>query len=68
MKEALPYRDLNSYLKERFGARVQKVTLDAGLTCPNRDGRVGGGGLPLLQCPGLGHRGLWPGGQYPAAA
>ena len=44
MKGALPYRDLNSYLKERFGARVQKVTLDAGLTCPNRDGRVGVGG------------------------
>ncbi len=40
----LPYRDLNSHLRERFGARVQKVTLDAGLTCPNRDGRLGVGG------------------------
>lgn len=35
------YRDYNSYLREKFGCRVQKITLDAGLTCPNRDGTVG---------------------------
>lgn len=34
------YRDLNSYLKERFGQRVQKIPLDAGLNCPNRDGTI----------------------------
>ncbi len=51
---ALPYRDLNSYLKERFGARVQKVTLDAGLTCPNRDGRVGVGGCRYCNARGSG--------------
>jgi len=33
----LPYRDFNSYLQERFGERVQKIALDAGLSCPNRD-------------------------------
>lgn len=38
------YRDYNSYLRETFGCRVQKITLDAGLTCPNRDGSVGFGG------------------------
>jgi uncharacterized protein len=38
------YRDYNSYLRETFGCRVQKITLDAGLTCPNRDGLVGYGG------------------------
>jgi radical SAM protein (TIGR01212 family) len=38
------YRDLNSALRERFGCRVQKISLDAGLTCPNRDGTVGVGG------------------------
>ncbi len=38
------YRDYNSYLRETFGCRVQKITLDAGLTCPNRDGTVGRGG------------------------
>lgn len=39
-----PYRSLNAYLTAQFGERVQKITLDAGLTCPNRDGRVGRGG------------------------
>jgi radical SAM protein (TIGR01212 family) len=62
MTGALPYRDLNSYLKERFGARVQKVTLDAGLTCPNRDGSVGEGGCLYCNTRGSGtgasHRGL----------
>ena len=38
------YRDFNSYLREIFDCRVQKITLDAGLTCPNRDGRLGRGG------------------------
>ncbi len=38
------YRDLNSYLRERFGCRVQRIALDAGLTCPNRDGTRGRGG------------------------
>jgi hypothetical protein len=38
------YRDYNSYLRETFGCRVQKISLDAGLGCPNRDGTVGLGG------------------------
>lgn len=38
------YRDYNSYLRQLFGCRVQKITVDAGLTCPNRDGKVGFGG------------------------
>jgi uncharacterized protein len=38
------YNDLNSYLRTRFGCRVQKITIDAGLTCPNRDGTKGVGG------------------------
>ncbi len=58
MMETLPYRDLNSYLRERFGGRVQKITLDAGLTCPNRDGRTGVGGC--LYCNVLGSgTGAW---------
>jgi radical SAM protein (TIGR01212 family) len=32
------------YFKRKFGARVQKVAIDAGFTCPNRDGTVGTGG------------------------
>jgi radical SAM protein (TIGR01212 family) len=39
-----PYHDLNTYLKGLFGCRVQKISLDAGLTCPNRDGRLATGG------------------------
>lgn len=32
------------YFKRTFGERVQKLTIDAGFTCPNRDGTVGTGG------------------------
>ena len=35
------YKDLNTYYKERFGCKVYKLSLDGGMTCPNRDGRVG---------------------------
>ena len=55
---ALPYLDLNTYLRRRFGERVQKITLDAGLTCPNRDGRVGVGGCLYCNVRGSG-TGAW---------
>jgi uncharacterized protein len=58
MAAALPYLDLNSHLRQRFGARVQKITLDAGLTCPNRDGRVGTGGCLYCNARGSG-TGAW---------
>ncbi len=38
------YRSYNSYLRERFGERVHKVCVDAGFTCPNRDGTKAVGG------------------------
>ena len=31
---------LNSYLKNRFGKKIYKISLDAGMTCPNRDGTI----------------------------
>ena len=62
MAADLPYRDLNSYLKGRFGQRVQKITLDAGLTCPNRDGRVSTGGCLYCNARGSG-TGAWGRGQ-----
>jgi len=34
------YRDYNSYLRDIFGERVQKISLDAGFSCPNRDGTI----------------------------
>ncbi|TFG98987.1 MAG: TIGR01212 family radical SAM protein, partial [Calditrichales bacterium] len=38
------FNSYNSYLKNAYGERVQKVTVDAGFTCPNRDGSAGYGG------------------------
>ena len=38
------YFAYNYYLRRRFGGRVQKVSLDAGFTCPNVDGTVATGG------------------------
>lgn len=39
-----PYNSYNEYFRNIFGSRVQKLTINAGFTCPNRDGRVGIGG------------------------
>ena len=38
------YNSYSEYFRRQFGTRVQKVTLDAGFTCPNRDGAKGFGG------------------------
>jgi radical SAM protein (TIGR01212 family) len=38
------YYALSRFLRERFGTRVQRVTIDAGFTCPNVDGTVAVGG------------------------
>ena len=38
------YNAFGPFLKERFGCRVYKVSVDAGLSCPNRDGTLGVGG------------------------
>jgi hypothetical protein len=42
--EPLGYYPFSRYLKERYGCKVHKVSLHAGFTCPNRDGRAGTGG------------------------
>lgn len=38
------YNDYGTWIRKRFPFRVQKVSIDAGFTCPNRDGSVGFGG------------------------
>ena len=38
------YNDYSSYIKRTFSERVQKISLDTGFTCPNRDGTKGVGG------------------------
>lgn len=40
----MPFTDYGSVMRRKFGGRVQKLALDAGFTCPNRDGKVGVGG------------------------
>lgn len=38
------FNSYTNYIKRKFGGRVQKLTIDAGFTCPNRDGTLGRGG------------------------
>ena len=40
----MEYQEYGAWLKEQLGAKVQKISVNAGFTCPNRDGRVGWGG------------------------
>ena len=40
----MPYRSLNSYLREQFGEKVYKLALDGGFSCPTRDGTKGSRG------------------------
>ena len=60
-KSENPYKNTDSnkryytydyYLRRRFGAKVAKIPLDIGLTCPNIDGRCGVGGC--IYCSGRG--------------
>lgn len=38
------YNQYSAHLKNKFGAKVYKITLDAGFSCPNRDGKISTGG------------------------
>ena len=48
------YRTLNEHYQEKFGCKVYKLSIDAGFTCPNRDGTLGFGGCVF--CSGDGSR------------
>jgi len=48
------YRDYNTYLREIFGERVQKIPLDAGFSCPNRDGTISSQGCIYCDSRGSG--------------
>lgn len=41
---AKPYRDFSDFLAEHFPGKMQKISVNAGFSCPNRDGTVGTGG------------------------
>ncbi len=49
-----PYTTLSDHLRERFGVRVQKVPLDAGAGCPNRDGTLSRSGCLFCSPRGSG--------------
>ena len=46
------YKTLSQHYREQFGCKVYKLSLDAGFTCPNRDGTLGTGGC--IFCSGSG--------------
>jgi radical SAM protein (TIGR01212 family) len=48
------YTDLSGFLRSVFGCRVQKITVDAGLCCPNRDGTLSTGGCIYCNARGSG--------------
>ncbi|MBT8339910.1 MAG: TIGR01212 family radical SAM protein [Desulfatitalea sp.] len=48
------YHDLNTYFRQLFGERVHKIAVDAGLTCPNRDGTISTRGCIYCNARGSG--------------
>ena len=49
-----PYHSLDHMLRERFGEKVYKVTLNGGMSCPNRDGKLGSRGCIFCSAGGSG--------------
>lgn len=49
----LRYHTLHWFFRQKFGCRVAKVSVDAGFTCPNVDGRVGRGGCVFCNIRGF---------------
>ena len=43
-KERFYYNDYGNYIRRHFDFKVQKISIDGGFTCPNRDGTKGTGG------------------------
>lgn len=46
------YTGVNQYYQQKFGCKIYKLSIDAGFTCPNRDGTLGTGGC--IFCSGSG--------------
>ncbi len=53
-QNAKPYYTWNNHLKDHFGSKVMKISLDAGFDCPNRDGQVAYGGCTFCSQRGSG--------------
>jgi len=54
MEKKKRYSDYNTYLRNLYGERIQKITVDAGLTCPNRDGSLSDIGCIYCNSKGCG--------------
>lgn len=56
------FNSYSGYFRKRFGGRIQKVAVDAGFTCPNRDGSISAGGCTFCNnaafSPSYNHKGL----------
>lgn len=50
----MKYRTLNNYLRECFGQKIYKISIDGGFTCPNRDGTLGSKGCIFCSVGGSG--------------
>ena len=48
------YYSLNDYLKNTYGEKIYKIAIDAGLTCPNRDGKIDTRGCIFCSAGGSG--------------
>lgn len=54
MEEPSYYYSLNRYLKENYGEKVYRLSLNGGMTCPNRDGTIGDRGCIFCSAGGSG--------------
>lgn len=54
MEKKKRYSDYNTYLRQLYGQRVQKISIDAGLSCPNRDGLLSKKGCIYCNSKGSG--------------
>lgn len=54
MQSGERYNSISNYLKQQFGRKTVKLSIDAGFTCPNRDGTLGTGGCAFCSAGGSG--------------
>ena len=54
LREPMEYYSFNQYLKEKFGCKVYKICINAGFTCPNRDGTLDTRGCIFCSAGGSG--------------
>ena len=48
------YYSLNDYFKNTYGEKIYKIAIDAGLSCPNRDGKIATRGCIFCSAGGSG--------------